>query len=64
MSFSILKNQLLDYSKIEFVNTTYNYTEIKNGEKLLVFVFTKEMRNYYNNLWHCVRVCNIFLYFL
>ena len=48
-------NKLLNYSRIEFVNTTDDYMEIKNGEKLLVFVFTTKN----GNLYHSIRISDI-----
>ena len=55
----IFSNQLYDYSRVAYVNTIDDSTEIKNSEKLLVFIFSKKVENYYNNLWHTIRVCNV-----
>jgi len=55
----IFSNQLYDYSRVGYVNTIDDSIEIKNGEKLLVFIFSKKVENYYNNLWHTIRICNV-----
>jgi len=56
MTFS---NQLYDYSRVRYVNTIDDSIEIKNNEKLLIFIFSKKVENYYNNLWHTIRVCHV-----
>lgn len=56
---TIFANLLLNYSRIEYVNTTDDCTELQNGERLLVFVFTKTTAGYYNNIYHSIRLCNV-----
>ena len=52
---TLRSNYLLDYSKLEYVNTTDDYMEIKNGEKLLVFVFSIKK----GNLYHSILISNV-----
>jgi hypothetical protein len=56
---TIFANLLLNYSRIEYVNTTDDYNVLQNNERLLVFVFTKTSSGYYNNIYHSIRVCNV-----
>jgi hypothetical protein len=56
---SIFANLLLNYSRIEYVNTTDDYNVLENNERLLVFVFTKKSNGYYNKIYHSIRLCNV-----